>query len=228
MDKCERRKCKRESRMSVKVMMADDHSLMREGIKQLLEFDGQIEVIGEVGDGEECLIKLPILKPEILLLDINMPKKNGSEVLQEIKKRNIPVKVIVLTVHNEIDYLLRAVDCGVNGYILKNAESAELKKAIMAVANGESYIQPNLIPSLNSRLISRDSDKEKIESLTRRELEVLIQLANGSFNKEIATSLNISERTVKNHISNIFKKIDVNDRTQAAVFAIKNDLIKLF
>ena len=98
----------------------------------------------------------------------------------------------------------------------------------MAVANGESYIQPNLIPSLNSRLISRDSDKEKIESLTRRELEVLIQLANGSFNKEIATSLNISERTVKNHISNIFKKIDVNDRTQAAVFAIKNDLIKLF
>lgn len=228
MDKCERRKCKRESRMSVKVMMADDHSLMREGIKQLLEFDGQIEVIGEVGDGEECLIKLPILKPEILLLDINMPKKNGIEVLQEIKKRNIPVKVIVLTVHNEIDYLLRAVDCGVNGYILKNAESAELKKAIMAVANGESYIQPNLIPSLNSRLISRDSDKEKIESLTRRELEVLIQLANGSFNKEIATSLNISERTVKNHISNIFKKIDVNDRTQAAVFAIKNDLIKLF
>ena len=228
MDKCERRKCKRESRMSVKVMMADDHSLMREGIKQLLEFDGQIEVIGEVGDGEECLIKLPILKPEILLLDINMPKKNGIEVLQEIKKRNIPVKVIVLTVHNEIDYLLRAVDCGVNGYILKNAESAELKKAIMAVANGESYIQPNLIPSLNSRLISRDSDKEKIESLTRRELEVLIQLANGSFNKGIATSLNISERTVKNHISNIFKKIDVNDRTQAAVFAIKNDLIKLF
>jgi len=214
--------------MRVKVMMADDHSLMREGIKQLLEFDGQIEVVGEVGDGEECLLRLPVIKPEILLLDINMPKKNGIEVLQEIKKRNIPVKVIILTVHNEIDYLLRAVDIGVNGYILKNAESAELKKAIMAVANGESYIQPNLIPSLNSRLLSRDSDKEKIESLTKRELEVLIQLSNGMFNKEIATTLNISERTVKNHISNIFKKIEVNDRTQAAVFAIKNDLIKLF
>ena len=214
--------------MSVKVMMADDHSLMREGIKQLLEFDGQIEVVGEVGDGEECLLRLPVIKPEILLLDINMPKKNGIEVLQEIKKRNIPVKVIILTVHNEIDYLLRAVDIGVNGYILKNAESVELKKAIMAVANGESYIQPNLIPSLNSRLLSRDSDKEKIVSLTKRELEVLIQLSNGMFNKEIATTLNISERTVKNHISNIFKKIEVNDRTQAAVFAIKNDLIKLF
>ena len=214
--------------MGVKVMMADDHGLMREGIKQLLEFDGQIEVVGEVGDGDECLLKLPIVKPEILLLDINMPKKNGIEVLQEIKKRGIPVKVIVLTVHNEIDYLLRAVDLGVSGYILKNAESAELKKAIMAVSNGESYIQPNLIPSLNSRLLSRDSDKEKIESLTKRELDVLIKLAVGAFNKDIATSLNISERTVKNHISNIFKKLEVNDRTQAAVFAIKNDLIRLF
>ena len=93
---------------------------------------------------------------------------------------------------------------------------------------GETYIQPSLVPALNSRLVSRDIDKEKINSLTKRELEVLIEVANGLFNKEIATSLNISERTVKNHISNIFKKIDVSDRTQAAVFAIKNDLIKLY
>ena len=94
--------------------------------------------------------------------------------------------------------------------------------------NGESYIQPKLIPALNNRLVARDVDKDKIDSLTSRELEVLIQVANGMFNKEIATSLNISERTVKNHISNIFKKIDVSDRTQAAVFAIKNDIIKLY
>lgn len=214
--------------MSIKVMIADDHILMREGIKQLLEFDGSIDVVGEVSDGEECLAKLPLVRPEVLLLDINMPKKNGIEVLQDIKKRNIPVKVLILTVHNEIDYLLKAVDIGVDGYILKDSESSELKKAINAVVQGESYIQPNLIPSLNSRLVSRDSDKEKIESLTKRELEVLVQVANGMFNKEIATSLNISERTVKNHISNIFKKIEVNDRTQAAVFAIKNDIIQLF
>ncbi len=214
--------------MSIKVMIADDHILMREGIKQLLEFDGSIDVVGEVSDGEECLAKLPLVRPEVLLLDINMPKKNGIEVLQDIKKRNIPVKVLILTVHNEIDYLLKAVDIGVDGYILKDSESSELKKAINAVVHGESYIQPNLIPSLNSRLVSRDSDKEKIEALTKRELEVLVQVANGMFNKEIATSLNISERTVKNHISNIFKKIEVNDRTQAAVFAIKNDIIQLF
>lgn len=209
-------------------MLADDHVLMREGIRQLLEFDGSIEVIAEANDGEECIEMLKTVYPQILLLDINMPKKNGIEVLQEIKNRNINVKVLILTVHGEIEYLLKAVDIGVDGYILKDSESSELKKAINAVVNGESYIQPKLIPALNYRLVARDIDKDKIDLLTGRELEVLTQVASGKFNKEIATSLNISERTVKNHISNIFKKIEVSDRTQAAVFAIKNDIIKLF
>ncbi len=214
--------------MSIKVMLADDHILMREGIRQLLEFDGSIEVIAEANDGEECIEKLQSVKPQILLLDINMPKKNGIEVLEEIKRKKIDIKVLILTVHDEIEYLLKAVDIGVNGYILKDSESAELKKAINVIINGESYIQPKLIPALNTRLMARDVDNDKLASLTSRELEVLIKVANGMFNKEIATSLNISERTVKNHISNIFKKIGVSDRTQAAVFAIKNDIIKLF
>ena len=214
--------------MSIKVMLADDHVLMREGIRQLLEFDGSIEVIAEANDGEECIEKLKTVHPQILLLDINMPKKNGIEVLQEIKNKNINVKVLILTVHGETEYLLKAVDIGVDGYILKDSESSELKKAINGVINGESYIQPKLIPALNNRLVARDVDKDKIDLLTARELEVLIQVANGKFNKEIATSLNISERTVKNHISNIFKKIEVSDRTQSSVFAIKNDIIKLF
>lgn len=214
--------------MSVKIMLADDHLLMREGIKKLLEFDGSMEVIEEASDGEECIQKLRVSDPDVLLLDINMKKKNGIEVLEEIKNQKINVKVLILTVHNEIEYLLKAVDIGVDGYILKDSESAELKKAIKVVMNGESYIQPKLVPVLNNRLIARDVDKDKIDSLTGRELEVLIQVANGMINKEIATTLNISERTVKNHISNIFKKIEVSDRTQAAVFAIKNDLIKLF
>lgn len=212
----------------IRVMIADDHALMREGIKQLLEFDGTIEVVEEAGDGVECLKKLRTLVPDVLLLDINMPYKNGIEVLEEIHEKNINVKVLILTVHNEVEYLLKAVEIGVDGYLLKDSESSELKKAILAVLNEESYIQPNLIPALNARLVAKDVDKEKINSLTRRELEVLIQVANGMFNKEIATSLNISERTVKNHISNIFKKIDVADRTQAAVFAIRNNLIQIF
>ena len=213
--------------MSVKVMISDDHVLIREGIKQLLEFDGEIEIIAEANDGVECLSILNHTLPDVLFLDINMPKKNGIEVLEEIRKKKIPVKVLILTVHNEIDYLVKAVDIGVDGYLLKNTGSAELKKAIKTVIKGESYIQHDLIPSLNSKLITRNNNREKIEALTRRELEVLILVASGMFNKEIAEEMKISERTVKNHISSIFKKIDVADRTQAAVFAIKNNLVEL-
>lgn len=212
----------------ISVMIADDHSMIREGLKQLLEFDGSIEVVGEASNGVECLEKLKECNPEVLLLDINMPEKSGIEVLKQMKEENIEIKVLILTVHNEMDYLMKAVDIGVDGYILKDSESSELKKAIKAVRDGENYIQPSLIPALNSQLLSRDTDKDKISFLTNRELEVLVQVANGMFNKEIATNLNISERTVKNHISNIFKKIDVSDRTQAAVFAIKNNIIKLY
>ena len=110
--------------MSIKVMIADDHVLMREGVKQLLEFDGSIEVIAEAADGLECLESLKSVKPDVLLLDINMPNKNGIEVLKEIKSNNIDVKVLILTVHNEVEYLLKSVDIGVDGYILKDSESA--------------------------------------------------------------------------------------------------------
>ena len=214
--------------MSIKVMLADDHVLMREGIRQLLEFDGTISVIAEANNGVECMEQLLSVHPDILLLDINMPVMNGIEVLQEIKKKNISVKVLVLTVHNEVEYLLKAVDIGVDGYIMKDSESSELKRAINEILSGEKYIQPSLIPMLNNKLANRDIDKDKLNSLTSRELEVLVQVANGMFNKEIAINLNISERTVKNHVSNIFKKIDVTDRTQAAVFAIRNNLIEIF
>ena len=212
--------------MGLKVMLVDDHVLIREGIKQLLQFDGSIEVMEEAGNGEECIEKLKDNVPDIILLDLNMPKKNGIEVLEEIKEKNLSVKVLVLTVHNEIEYLINAIEMGVDGYLMKDSEFSELKRAIETVARGESYIQPSLIPALNRRLVSKDTDKDKINSLTKRELEVLINISNGRSNKEIATDLNISERTVKNHISKIFKKIDVSDRTQAAVFAIKNDIIK--
>lgn len=214
--------------MSIKVMLVDDHVLIREGIKQLLEFDGSIEVVEQAGDGFECLEKLKTVRPDILLLDINMPKMNGIEVLETLKAKKDPVKVLILTVHSEVEYLVKAVDIGANGYILKDSGSVELKQAIMDIINNDSYIQPSLIPALNSRLINRDMDKEKLKSLTKREVEILAQVASGMFNKEIANNLGISERTVKNHISNIFKKIDVSDRTQAAVFAIRNNIINLY
>lgn len=213
--------------MAVNIMITDDHSIIREGLKQLLELEGDFKVIAEAADGIECINKLEIVRPDVLLLDINMPNMNGLEVLQKMKEKKCKVKVLVLTIHSEVEYLLKAVDIGVNGYLLKDSESAELKKAIMAVVHGENYIQPSLIPVLNAKMIDRDTDAVKIESLTKREMEVLKNLSFGMYNKEIAEKLNISERTVKNHISNIFKKIEVTDRTQAAVFAIRNNLITI-
>ena len=213
--------------MAVKIMIADDHSMIREGLKSLLELEGDIEVIAEAEDGVDCLEKLKVYTPDVLLLDINMPRKNGLEVLQSLKSSRSKVKVLALTVHNEVEYLMKAVDIGVDGYILKDSESAELKKAIFAIVDGENYIQPSLIPALNSKMIEKNLDEGKIDSLTKRELEVLKLLAVGMYNKEVAENLHISERTVKNHVSNIFKKLEVTDRTQAAVFAIRNNLIEL-
>ena len=213
--------------MAVKIMITDDHSMIREGLKSLLELDGDIEVIAEAENGEECLQKLLIVKPDVLLLDINMPKMNGLEVLKSLKDAKSKVKVLVLTVHNETEYLMKAVEIGINGYVLKDSESAELKKAIFTIYDGENYIQPSLIPALNSKMIEKNEDEIKLESLTKRELQVLKELAVGKFNRDIAKEMEISERTVKNHISSIFKKLDVTDRTQAAVFAIRNNLISI-
>lgn len=209
----------------IEIIIADDHMMIREGLKQLLELDGTMKVIAEANDGEECLNLLnKKIHPDILLLDINMPKKNGIEVLEYIKQNKIPVKVLILTVHNEVEYLLKAVDIGIDGYLLKDSSYDELKEAIDVVIFGNTYIQPSLLPALNESMEDYALDKEKIEWLTKRELDVLRLISEGCSNKKISDELTISERTVKNHISHIFKKIDVEDRTQAAVFAIRNKI----
>lgn len=209
----------------IEIIIADDHMMIREGLKQLLELDGTMKVIAEANDGEECLNLLnKKIHPDILLLDINMPKKNGIEVLEYIKQNKIPVKVLILTVHNEVEYLLKAVDIGIDGYLLKDSSYDELKEAIDVVISGNTYIQPNLLPALNESMEDYALDKEKIEWLTKRELDVLRLISEGCSNKKISDELSISERTVKNHISHIFRKIDVEDRTQAAVFAIRNKI----
>lgn len=209
----------------IEIIIADDHMMIREGLKQLLELDGTMKVIAEANDGEECLNLLnKRIHPDILLLDINMPKKNGIEVLEYIKQNKIPVKVLILTVHNEVEYLLKAVDIGIDGYLLKDSSYDELKEAIDVVISGNTYIQPSLLPALNESMEDYALDKEKIEWLTKRELDVLQLISKGCSNKKISDELTISERTVKNHISHIFRKINVEDRTQAAVFAIQNKI----
>ena len=188
----------------IKVVLADDHSMIREGISQLLELNENIKVIGEAANGKECLQLLSSCNADVLLLDINMPEMNGIEVLQAIKIQEYNIKVLMLTIHNEVEYVLKAIDLGADGYILKDSGSRELFKAVECVYNGERFIQPELTPALNSKLIARSTEQTLIDELTKREVQVLKLLAEGLFNKEIADMLAISERTVKNHISNIF------------------------
>jgi DNA-binding NarL/FixJ family response regulator len=207
----------------ISIMIADDHKMVREGIRQLLEMDGEMKVIAEADDGIQCMeiLKESRQKPDILLLDINMPGKDGLEVLKELKQQGSTQKVLILTMHNEIEYFLKAMEIGVEGYVMKNLDSYILKQAILRICHGERYIQSSLMPYLNLRL------EQNMGDLTRREMEVLKLLAKGMFNKEIADKLSISEKTVKNHVSSIFKKINVSDRTQAAVYAIKNNYIEV-
>ena len=212
----------------VKILIVDDHSMIREGLKQLLELDGDIQVIGEAGNGEECLNLLDTLHPDVILLDINMPVMNGLKMLEVLRNsEKKEQKILILTIHNEVEYLMRAVEIGVEGYVLKDAESSILKKAIMTIASGDEYIDASMIPVMKEKLL-QTKEKSEEEVLTRREIEVLKLVAEGLFNKEIAFKLSISEKTVKNHVSNIFKKIGVFDRTQAAVYAIKNNIVELY
>jgi len=208
----------------INIIIVDDHSMIREGLKQLLELDGDIKVIGEAGDGIECLDLIEKVHPDVLLLDINMPNMNGLRVLEEIKRKKMNVRVLILTIHNEIEYLLKAVDMGVDGYVLKDSNSSVLKEAITAVYNEKSYIQPSLTPLLKEKIFITERNK-RTANLTKRELQVIELLGEGLYNKEIAERLFISEKTVKNHVSSIFKKISVTDRTQAVVYAIKNNII---
>ena len=212
----------------IKLMLADDHTIIRKGLKLLLEMNGSMKVVAEATSAAECILFPNGSDADILLLDIAISECSGLDVLNKLRAISKTCKVIVLTGIREIDYLIRAVELDVDGYIMNDSSPEELFRAIQTVYyDGKKYIQPDLIPALNSSLIKRDYEKEKIDSLTRREMEVLIKVAHGNINRDIASDLDISERTVKNHIASIFKKIDVEDRTQAAVFAIKNSLIKI-
>ncbi|MCH5273119.1 MAG: response regulator transcription factor [Lachnospiraceae bacterium] len=214
----------------IKVLLVDDHSMVREGIKQLLELDGDIKVIGEAGDGKKCLELIKKLNPDVVLLDIDMPVMGGLQVLEKLHEMGSKQKVLILTIHNEVEYLFRAMEIGAEGYVLKDSESSVLKSAIYAIYDGETYMDASLTPLLKEKKYIKELQREvrrKEKALSAREIEVLCFLAEGLYNKEIAVLLKISEKTVKNHVSNIFKKIGVADRTQAAVYAIKHNFVEL-
>lgn len=211
----------------IRVLIADDHSMVRQGLKQIIELEKDLIVIAQANDGDEAIKMVNQHKPDVILMDINMPGKNGIQAIRELKKEEENLKIIVLTIHEDREYLFKTLQMGALGYVLKDAEPSMLVTAIRTVNRGESYIQPNMTKELIkefNRVTLHERDKEVENNLTAREVEVLQLIAEGMINKEIAKHLYISEKTVKNHVSNIFKKINVSDRTQAAIYAFKHNI----
>ena len=208
----------------IRVLIAEDHAMIREGLMQLLELEKDLKVVASVPDGQQAVDAYHSMKPDVVLLDINMPRKNGLEAVQEIRAYDADARVLMLTIHQDREYLFKALELGAMGYVLKDAESRVLIEAIRTVHAGQTYIHASMAKELITEFKRIKSGDDNPNQLSPRELEVLKLLAGGMVNKDIASTLFISEKTVKNHISSIFRKLEVQDRTQAAVYAIKHHL----
>lgn len=213
----------------IRVIIADDHSMVRQGLKQIVELEEDLEVIAQASNGDEAVAMAQKYTPDVILMDINMPGMNGIQATNRLKEIGCESRIIVLTIHTDREYLIKTVQNGASGYVLKDADADVLIKAIRSVHAGQTYIQPNMTTELIkefNRVTSEDVRTKEDSLLTIREIEVLELIAEGMLNKEIAAKLYISEKTVKNHVSNIFKKLNVSDRTQAAIYAFKHNIKK--
>lgn len=211
----------------INVLIADDHSLIRQGLKQILELEKDMMVVAQASNGSEAVQLARECKPDVILMDINMPGTNGLQAIKEIKQEKLESRIIVLTIHEDREYLFKTLQMGAEGYVLKDAEPSVLIEAIRNVYSGQSYIQPNMTMELVkefNRVTLHEKGKHNENNLTAREIEVLELIAEGMINKQIAKQLYISEKTVKNHVSNIFRKLNVSDRTQAAIYAFKHNI----
>lgn len=222
--------------MSIKILIADDHALLRQGIKRVLNFEEDMEVVGEAGDGQQALAKTLVSQPDILLLDINMPGLSGIEVTRQLVLAKSKTRVIALTIHDSDKYVIEMLKSGVAGYLLKDVEPGILIKAIHVVAEGGTYVYPKLSERIFGGISEEDDLTLKARELwregrptrlTSREMDVLSCIAKGFSNQDIAQALFVSEKTVKNHLTNIFKKLHVNDRTQALIYVLKHKIMTL-
>jgi len=215
-----------------KVLIADDHKVVREGLSAILETKDDIEVVGEAKDGGDAVEKARALVPDVILMDVSMPGMTGIEATRLIKRELPHIGVIALTMYDEQQYIFDLVRAGATGYLLKDSDSAQIVAAIRAISRGESLIHPSVASKILAEfsLLSEGKGKRRAmleHDLTDREITVLRLVADGKTNKEIANVLDLSEKTVKNHVRNIFHKLHVYDRTQAAILAIRKGIIEL-
>ena len=211
----------------IRVLLADDHSVVRQGLRTFLELQEEIEVVGEASDGVEAVAAVEKLKPDVVLMDLVMPRLDGIEAIRRIHEQRPSTRVLALTSFVDDDKVFPAVRAGAAGYLLKDVEPPELVHAIRAVHDGEALLHPAVAARLMEEVASDGRFDRPDDVLTAREREVIGLIARGRANKAIALELGVSEKTVKSHVSNIFGKFGLTDRTQAALYAVRHGIASL-
>lgn len=210
--------------MEIRILIADDHHVVRRGLVFFLQTQKELEIIGEAANGLEAIEMARTLQPDFILMDLVMPEMDGIEATKQIKKELPETKIMMLTSFSDQDQVIPALEAGANGYQLKDIQPDELVKSIKKIVSGENQLHPKATSHLLANL-SNKNRRNLINELTKRELDVLKEIAKGKSNKEIAASLFITEKTVKTHVSNLLGKLELADRTQAALYAVRNRLI---
>jgi DNA-binding NarL/FixJ family response regulator len=211
----------------ITVLLADDHVLFRQALRHLVEMEQDITVVAEASDGASALRLVDLHRPDVVLLDISMPTMDGIIATAKLREQYPDIGIIILTMFAEDSHIIRAIRAGANGYLLKNSESGRVMEAIRSVARGQSILEPQLVTKLldEFRRLSDNRGPTNVAGLTDRELELLRLVARGLSNKEIASTLELAESTVKNRLSILFEKLEVKDRTQAAIYAMSHGLV---
>lgn len=209
----------------IRVLIVDDHAVVRRGLRTFLELQDEIEVVGEAADGDEAVAAVEELAPDVVLMDLVMPRVDGIEAIRQVRERRPATRVIALTSFLDDDKLFPAVRAGAAGYLLKDVQPQELVAGIRTVHGGESLLHPAAAARLMAEVASEDGRTDPSSLLTPREREVLVLIARGLPNKVIARDLGVSEKTVKTHVSNLLGKLGLTDRTQAALYAVREGLL---
>ncbi|MBE0481746.1 MAG: response regulator transcription factor [Dehalococcoidia bacterium] len=215
---------------NIRVLIADDHALVRDGTRQILEHEHDIEVVGEAADGEEALKLVEVLRPDVAIIDISMPRLDGIEATRRIKLVYPSVAVLIVSAYDDEQFIFSLLEAGAAGYLLKSIKGRELVEAVRAVYAGESVLHPHIARKVLDKLAAAPARGKKLESheaLSAREMDILRLVTKGLSNKDVAENLNLSMRTVQAHLGRIFNKLDVGSRTEAVVRALKEGWVTL-
>ncbi|HYS02865.1 MAG TPA: response regulator transcription factor [Candidatus Eisenbacteria bacterium] len=210
-----------------RVLIADDQTLFRSGLARLLEEDPRVQIVGQAVDGLDAVKQAGTLKPDVVLMDLKMPNLDGVEATRKIVNEHPEIRVLVLTTFDADSYVLHALRAGASGYVLKDSQAPAIVSSILAVAAGERVMASAVANRVVDMLTGTTTPKEFYDGLTAREVEILKLLATGQANKQIAYHLRISEKTVRNHVSNMYAKLQIYDRSQAVLYAVRKGLIEL-